>query len=90
MPGGVVILPGGFGGGYGPAGGPWAGPATRQSPGAGGFDFPGVPNPQGWSDGLVDLLNGASDALAAGGGSGGWSGGGGFGSPMCRSVTTTR
>jgi Predicted membrane protein (DUF2207) len=76
MPGSVVILPGGFGGGYGPAGGPWAGPTTRHSPGAGGFELPGVPNPQGWSDSLSDLLNGASDALGAGGGSGGWSGGG--------------
>ena len=76
MPGGVIIVPGGFGGGYGPADGPWAGPATRHTPGAGGFESPGVPNPQGWSDSLADLLNGASDALAAGGGSGNWSGGG--------------
>ena len=75
-PGSVVILPGGFGGNYGPAGGPWVGPAPRQSSGAGGFELPGMPNPQGWSDSLSDLLNGASDALAAGGGSGGWSGGG--------------
>ena len=76
VPGSVVILPGGFGGNYGPAGGPWVSPAPRQSSGAGGFELPGMPNPQGWSDSLSGLLNGSSDALAAGVGSGGWSGGG--------------
>ncbi len=83
-PGGVVILPGGW------YGGPWMGaPAGHGRPGGpdrpagadtptavGGLAGPGVPNPQGWSDALADLLNAASQAMAQGGGSGGWSGGG--------------
>jgi uncharacterized membrane protein YgcG len=76
MPGGVIIVPGGFGGGHGPGAGPSAGPAA---PDGGGFTLPGAPDPQGWSDSLADLLNGASDALAAGGGGGGGWSGGGFG-----------
>ena len=67
-PGGVIIVPGGFGHGRGS----WSEPG--QSGGTGGT--PSVPGPQGWSDALADMLNGASEALARGGGSGGWSGGG--------------
>ena len=76
MPGGVVVLPGGFstGGGYRRhGGGTWLG--SGDSPGQSG-DGRGPGGPQSWSDGLADLLNGASDALSSGGGSGGWSGGG--------------
>jgi uncharacterized membrane protein YgcG len=70
-PGGVVILPGGYG--------PWGsgpGPHHQQRGTDGGIQAPGAPNPQGWSDSLADLLNAASNAMAHGGGSGGWSGGG--------------
>lgn len=73
--GGMVILPGWYGGLP-------SGDGSRRDPGAtpgdigGGFSVPDVPGPSGWSDGLADLLNSASDALASGGGSGGWSGGG--------------
>jgi uncharacterized membrane protein YgcG len=76
MPGGVIVVPGGFpmGGGYGHhhRGGSTS-PADPSSAGADGGNWGG---PQNWSDGLADLLNGASDALSSGGGSGGWSGGG--------------
>jgi Predicted membrane protein (DUF2207) len=76
VPGGVIVLPGGFGGGgYGPHGHRPA-PGGQGSPDTGGWQGPGVPSPQGWSDVLAEVLNGASDALASGGGSGGWSGGG--------------
>ncbi len=71
-PGGVVVLPGGFGSGEGT----WRGPTAPSAPDAGGFGVPEVSGPQGWSDGLADLLNAASQALSSGGGSGGWSGGG--------------
>jgi hypothetical protein len=85
VPGSVVILPGGFRRCLRTGRRTVAGAGTRHSPGAGGFELPGMPNPQGWSDSLSDLLNGASDALAAGDGSGGWSGGG-FGG--CRLAST--
>lgn len=88
-PGGVVMMPGGFGWGGPPivVGGGWGGPADGAGvPAPGGAPGPAVPggfdggwsapNPQGWSDGLADLLNSASEALASGGGSGDWSGGG--------------
>jgi uncharacterized membrane protein YgcG len=71
-PGGVVVLPGGFG----TPRGTWSGPSTPAPPDSGGVGAPPTSSPQSWSDGLADLLNAASDALAAGGGSGGWSGGG--------------
>jgi len=71
-PGGVVVLPCGFN----PPGRTSSGPATTAPPDAGGIGGPPSSGPQSWSDGLADLLNAASDALAAGGGSGGWSGGG--------------
>jgi uncharacterized membrane protein YgcG len=76
MPGGVIVVPGGYpmGGGYRHhRGGGWTGPADTASPGGDGGGWGG---PQNWSDGLADLLNSASDALSSGGGSGGWSGGG--------------
>jgi uncharacterized membrane protein YgcG len=73
MPGNVIVLPGGFGS----PGGTWSGPSTHDtSSDGGGFGMPEVGGPQGWSDGLADLLNAASEAMSHGGGSGGWSGGG--------------
>lgn len=88
-PGGVVMMPGGFGWGGPPIivgggwGGPTEGPGTPAPDGAPGPVAPGgfgegwsAPSPQAWSDGLADLLNSASEALASGGGSGDWSGGG--------------
>ena len=74
--GGVVILPGGWGGGPWVGGGHAGGPTAGSGGMDGGFGAPGVPNPSGWSDALADILNSASEGLARGGGSGGWSGGG--------------
>jgi hypothetical protein len=69
-PGGIVVLPGGW---SSSDGGTWSSPSASDS---GGFGMPEAPSPQGWSDALAGMLNAASEAMAAGGGSGGWSGGG--------------
>lgn len=73
--GGIVVLP------FPSGGGAWDGAGSSAGGGIGqrGDEVRtggGLPGPQGWSDGLADLLTSASDALASGGGSGGWSGGG--------------